>query len=75
MEYKKIPSTWLCFTHKDINVLLNRYNLESLRNRRKRSLLNLMYDQSHEMENVDIKSCNINLRSAKKVKLKSQFTR
>ena len=34
-----------------------------------------MYDQIHEMENVDIKSCNINLRGAKKVKFKSQFTR
>ena len=59
----------------DINVLLKRYNLESLRNRRKRSLLNLMYDQSHKSGNIDTKLCNINLRSAKKVKLKSQFTK
>ena len=59
----------------DINALLKRYNLESLRTRRKRSLLNLMYDQSHKSGNVDIKLCNINLRSAKKVRLKSQFTR
>ena len=37
--------------------------------------LNLMYDQSHKSGNIDTKLCNINLRSAKKVKLKSQFTR
>ena len=55
----------------DINVLMKRYNLESLRIRRKRNILNLMYNQSQDMENVHIKTCNISLRSAKKIKLKS----
>ena len=59
----------------DINVLIKRYNLEALRTRRKRNISNLIYNQSREIENVQIKSCNINLRSANKIKMKSQFTR
>ena len=59
----------------DINVLLDRFNIESLKSRRKRNLVNLMYNQSREMENVCISTCNIKLRSVNKIKLKSQFTR
>ena len=59
----------------DIKVLLVRYNIEPLKTRRKRSLLNLMYKHSRQIDNVDLKSCNINLRSTKKIKLKSQFAR
>ena len=59
----------------DINVLLKRYNIEPLKTRRKLSLLNLMYKHSRQIDNVDLTSCNINLRSTKKIKLKSQFTR
>ena len=34
-----------------------------------------MYDKSREMGNLYVKSCNINLRSANKIKLKSQLIR
>ena len=59
----------------DINVLSSLYNIDSLKTRRKRALLNLMYDQSRDDNNVYVNSCNIKLRSSKKLKLKSQFTR
>ena len=60
---------------KDINILLSSYNLDALENRRKRNIVNLMYDQSRENANIRDNSCTINLRSSKKIKMKSQFTR
>ena len=60
---------------KDINVLLTMYNFDLLKTRRKKNLLCLMYDQSRENTNVLEVQCSVNLRSSKKVKLKSQFTR
>ena len=60
---------------KDINVLYVDYNIEPLKTRRKRNMLNIMYDQSLDSSNIYTNNCNIELRSSKKVKLKSTFTR
>ena len=38
-------------------------------------MLNIMYEQSRDTDNVYIRNCNINLRSSNKVKMKSSFTR
>ena len=59
----------------DINILYNSYNVEPLKVRRKRNLMKIMFDQSHDINNLHVKSCNINLRSTKKVKFKTPFTR
>ena len=59
----------------EISRLLLSYNIESLKTRRKKNLLCLMYDQSRENMNVLDTCCNINLRSSSKIKLKSRFTR
>ena len=59
----------------DINILLSRYNLDSLKTRRKKNLLCLMYDQSRDHVNVQEQTCTIKLRSSNKIKLKSRFTR
>ena len=60
---------------KDMNVLLDSFNIESLYIRRKRNILKLMYDQSHDPDNLYTTECDINLLSSNKVKMKSQFTR
>ena len=49
--------------------------VEDLLVRRNRSLLRLMYFQSKKSINIHIKEMNMSLRSSKKVKLKSDFTR
>ena len=59
----------------DINTLLSRYNLDSLKTRRKKNLLCLVYDQSRDQVNVQEQTCTIKLRSSNKIKLKSRFTR
>ena len=56
-------------------MLYNTYNVEPLKVRRKRNLLNIMYDQSQNINNLQNRKCNINLRSSRKVKMKSSFTR
>ena len=38
-------------------------------------MLNIMYSQSLDADKIYISNCNINLRSTKKVKMKSAFTR
>ena len=60
---------------KDMNVLLDNFNIEPLYIRRKRNILKLMYDQSHDPDNLYTTECDINLRSSNKVKMKSQFTK
>ena len=59
----------------EINVLYRNYNIEPLKTRRKRNILKIMYDQSRDVNNIYTNNCNIKLRSSKKVKLKSSFTR
>ena len=58
-----------------LNVLFNTNNVETLKDRRKRNILNIMYDQSLNINNLHVNTCDINLRSSKKVKMKSSFTR
>ena len=58
-----------------MNVLLCEYNIEPLKTRRKRNILNLMFDQSKDDVNVRVNRSNIKLRSANKKILTSQFTR
>ena len=70
IEYCPVKENW-----KDINVLLHEYNIEPLKTQRKRNIVNLMYDQSKENVNIRVNHCNIKLRNANKIILKSQFTR
>ena len=57
------------------NELKNKYKMEELSLRRKRSLLRIMYDQSKEEDNIDVISHDINVRSRGKIKLKNKFSR
>ena len=69
IEYCMLPAN-----RKDIDTLQELYKIEPLRLRRKRNLVKIMYNQSHEENNL--KECNVNmeLRSAKKIKMKSDLT-
>ena len=58
-----------------VNDLFNTFNVEPLKKRRKRNILNIMYDQSRNKEYLLIGTSHINLRSTKKVKMKSAFTK
>ena len=51
-----------------------KYRIERLNVRRKRSLLRIMYDKSKDLKNIEDMSHGINLRSRKKVKLKTAFS-
>ena len=51
-----------------------KYRIERLNVRRKHSLLRIMYDKSKDLKNIEDISHGINLRSRKKVKLKTAFS-
>ena len=53
---------------------MEKYNIESLRFRRKRNLAKIMYTLSSKIDNLKISTTNIVLRSTRKVKLKKDFT-
>ena len=77
LQKKAIRRTEYCAlaaNRKDVVTLQELYKIEPLRLRRKRNLVKIMYNQSQEENNL--KECNLNmeLRSAKKVKMKSDFT-
>ena len=59
----------------NIDTLKTKYNIEKLRDRRKRNLLKIMFGHSHNTENIDYYRPERMLRSSKKVKIKSTFTR
>ena len=51
---------------------MEKYNIESLRLRRKRNLAKIMYTQSSKIDNLS--TTNIVLRSTHKVKMQKDFT-
>ena len=69
VEYCAIPEN-----RQNFDVLLGKYNVESLKLRRKRNLVKIMYSQSSCSENLKINTVKINLRSRKKVHMKKNFT-
>ena len=58
-----------------MSILKMSYSIEELQVRRQRSLLRLMYNESKIDANLAIVKVHMTLRSDKKVKLKSDFTR
>ena len=60
---------------KEMSNLKISMNIDDLSVRRKRSLLRIMYSQSKQTLNVQNDESKMSLRSSKKVKLKSDFTR
>ena len=70
IEYESISTN-----RKEMSILKNSLGIEDLSVRRKRSLLRIMYSQSKKPMNVQNDESNMTLRSSKKVKLKSDFTR
>ena len=71
---RRIEYCTLSANRKDIDTLQGLYNIEPLKLRRKRNLLKIMYNQSHEENNLQEYEMNMKLRSSKKVKMKSDFT-
>ena len=69
VEYCKIPEN-----RQNFDVLLGKYKIESLKLRRKRNLVKIMYSQSSCSKNLKIDAVKINLRSKKKVQIKKDFT-
>ena len=59
----------------DIKQLKLRYGIKDLGIRRKRRLLNLMYDQSEQDYNIEKSSNDIELHSKDNIKLRIVFTR
>ena len=70
IEYK-----WNIDRRENIEILKDKYNVETLLTRRKRSLLKIMYKQSLDVTNIDTYRPTCNLRSRNKVRLKAPFTR
>ena len=70
IEYCTLPEK-----RKDIDLLQVDYKIEPLKLRRQRNLVKIMYTQSLEGNNIQ-QECetNMKLRSANKVKMKSDFT-
>ena len=58
----------------NIETLMEKYNIESLRLRRKKNLAKIMYIQSSKIDNLKMSTTNIVLRSTRKVKMKKDFT-
>ena len=58
----------------DTDVLMVKYNIEELRLRRKRNLVQIMYTQRKNTENLKATSVKRTLRSANKTKMKNDFT-
>ena len=53
---------------------MEKYNIESLRLRRKMNLAKIMSTQSSKIDNLKMSTTNIVLRSTRKVKMKKDFT-
>ena len=70
IEYEHLPNK-----RKEMSKLKSSLGIEDLAVRRKRSLLRLMYSLSKQPTNVEIATISMSLRSSKKLKLKSDFTR
>ena len=68
-EYCTIPEN-----RKDLDVLLEKYKIESLKLRRKRNLVKIMYSQSSCSKNLKPDTVKINLRSKKKIHIKKDLT-
>ena len=58
----------------DTDVLREKYKIENLKLRRKRNMVKIMYAQSSKAEYIEPLSCDKNLRSAEKIKLRNNFT-
>ena len=58
----------------EYTVLREKYKIEPLDVRRKRSLLGIMFKQSKEIDNLEVISHDINLRSRGRIKLKNKFS-
>ena len=58
----------------NLDVLIGKYKIEDLGERRKRNLAKIMYSLSAESENVENNVRIRELRSSKKVKMKNRFT-
>ena len=69
IEYCIVPEN-----RRDINDLYRSYNIESLKLRRKRNLVKIMYSQSTDVQNIKVDTIKTNLRSKSKVRLKNNFT-
>ena len=69
IEYKCVEK------RENIDVLKARYAVEKLCVRRKRNLLKIMFNESHNDDNIDYYRPERVLRSEDKVKIKSKFTR
>ena len=57
----------------DTDILMVKYKIEELRIRQKRNLVKIMYTQSKNNENLKATSVERTLRSANKIKMKSDF--
>ena len=55
-------------------VLMEKYKIEDLKLRRKRNMVKIMHAQSSKTEYIETLSCNRNLRSTEKIKMKNNFT-
>ena len=58
----------------NLDVLLDKYEIECLRLRRKRNLVKIMYSQSSHVQNLKVDTVKINLRSKNKIHMKKDFT-
>ena len=72
---RTIEYRWKREDCEDIENLKESYRVETLSDRRKCSLLKIMYKQSHIDNNIDTYRPDRILRSSKKVKMKTPFTR
>ena len=69
IEYCPVPEN-----RQVLDVLLEKYKIESLHLRRQRNLAKIMYSRSSCSENLKIDTLKINLRSKKKIHMKRDFT-
>ena len=77
LQNKAIRRIEYCFDlkkRKDIGVLQDEYNIETLSIRRKRNLLKIIYKESKNMTNRNLRRPHMELRSTAKVKMKQNFT-
>ena len=58
----------------NLDVLLEKYKIESLQLRRKRNLVKIMYSQSYCSQNLKVDTVKRNLRSKKKIHMRKDFT-
>ena len=69
IEYCMVPEN-----KQNLDVLLEKYKIESLQLRRKRNLVKIMYSQSSCSQNLKVDTVKINLRSKKKIHMRKDFT-